>query len=111
MVPQKNKRYLAAILFTDIEGYTAMMHRDEEEALTAVRRHREVMERMVPNYDGVIHQFYGDGCLCIFQSSMNAVQCALECQKVFLQEPAVPSGWGSISGRSFMKMTRSTGTA
>lgn len=101
MIPKKNKRYLAAILFTDIEGYTAMMHRDEEEALIAVRRHREVMEKMVPNYDGEIHQFYGDGCLCIFQSSMNAVQCALECQKTFLQEPAVPLRMGIHIGEIF----------
>jgi len=89
MERKESSRHLAAILFTDIVGYTAMMQRNEEEALTAVRRHHQVLEKTIPAHDGEIHQYYGDGSLSIFSSASQAVECAYEIQKQLLTDPVV----------------------
>ncbi len=89
MERKESSRHLAAILFTDIVGYTTMMQRDESVALASVRRHHEVLEKTIPLHDGEIYQYYGDGSLSIFKSATQAVQCAFEIQKKMLQEPAV----------------------
>jgi len=89
MEHKESGRHLAAILFTDIVGYTAMMQRDEAMALAAVRRHQEVLERLVPVHEGEVYQYYGDGSLNIFHSAIQAVKAALEIQKELLQDPPV----------------------
>lgn len=89
MERKESSRQLAAILFTDIVGYTTMMQRDEALALAAVRRHHEVLEKTVPAHDGEIYQYYGDGSLSIFHSATQAVKCAYEIQKQLLQESVV----------------------
>lgn len=89
MEHKESGRHLAAILFTDIVGYTAMMQRDESLALSAVRRHQEVLERLVPLHEGEVYQYYGDGSLNIFHSAIQAVKAALEIQKELLADPPV----------------------
>lgn len=83
-------RQLAAIMFTDIEGYTAIMQRDEERALSLKDRHREVLSEKHTECNGRIIQYYGDGTLSIFQSAVEAVDCALKMQLEFCQPPNVP---------------------
>ncbi len=89
MERKESSRHLAAILFTDIVGYTSMMQRDETLALVSVRRHHEVLGKTIPAHEGEIYQYYGDGSLSIFNSATQAVQCAFEIQKQMLQEPVV----------------------
>ena len=89
MERKESSRHLAAILFTDIVGYTAMMQRDEKLALASVRKHHEVLEKTIPLHEGEIYQYYGDGSLSIFSSATHAVQCAYELQKQMLREPKV----------------------
>lgn len=96
-------RKLAAILFTDIVGYTAIMHRSEEEAVTAVKRHNEVMEAAARRYSGEILNFYGDGCLCIFPSVIEALECALEVQQNLQAPPVVPLRIGVHIGEVFFE--------
>lgn len=60
------KRQLAAILFADIAGYTAMMQKDESQAHQCVLKFKNTVQEKVPHLHGQIIQFYGDGCLCIF---------------------------------------------
>ena len=48
MKQKESGRHLAVILFTDIVGYTTLMQRNEPQALAAVRRHRQTMERLIP---------------------------------------------------------------
>src|SRR5687767_5464155 len=88
------QRQLAAIMFTDIEGYTAMMQENEEQALQWKARHREILQREHNQYNGRVVQFYGDGTLSIFTSAVNAVACALAIQKQLQQEPLVPVRMG-----------------
>ena len=45
-------RHLAAIMFTDVAGYTALMQRDEETARSYRDRHRRVLEEAVPRRGG-----------------------------------------------------------
>jgi adenylate cyclase len=91
-------RQLAAILFTDIEGYTATMQQSEEKAVSQRNRHREVLEQGHKQFNGRIIQFYGDGTLSIFQSAVEAVQCALHMQQVFCQHPHIPVRMGLHTG-------------
>ena len=83
-------RQLAAILFTDIAGYTAKMQRDEQSAIAMVKHHRAVLEKTVAGFDGNVIEFYGDGSLCIFTSITQAMQCAYQIQQQMQSDPPVP---------------------
>lgn len=84
-------RQLAAILFTDIAGYTAMMQRDEQSAVSMVKHHRAVLEKTVADFDGSVIEFYGDGSLCIFTSITEAMHCAYRIQQLMQEAyPPVP---------------------
>ncbi|MDB4286221.1 adenylate/guanylate cyclase domain-containing protein, partial [bacterium] len=79
-------RQLAAIMFTDIVGYTALMEEDEATAAQVRNRHREVFEAQHEIFHGEIVQYYGDGSLSVFKSAIEAVECAIAIQNR-LQEP------------------------
>ena len=83
-------RQLAAIMFTDIEGYTAAMQQSEQKAIELRERHRQVLRQAHKQFSGKVIQYYGDGTLSIFQSAVKAVQCALSMQQIFCQPPQVP---------------------
>lgn len=76
-------RQLAAIMFTDIVGYTALMQGDEQVAIDKRSRHREVFESEHDAFHGQIIQYYGDGTLSIFSSAVEAVQCAIRMQQAY----------------------------
>jgi class 3 adenylate cyclase/pimeloyl-ACP methyl ester carboxylesterase len=80
MTEEATTRRLAAILFSDIVGYTAQMGEDEEGAIHAVSRSRELQRDLVERHDGEWLQEIGDGALAIFPSSYEAVSAALEIQ-------------------------------
>jgi len=92
------KRQLAAIMFTDIVGYSRMMQLDEERASTIRNRHRKVFRDAHEKYGGKILQYYGDGTLSIFDSAVAAVECAVEMQEAFREEPKVPLRIGIHTG-------------
>lgn len=75
-------RKLAAVMFTDIEGYTTMFHQDESNALNQIDLHRKDIENITSKHFGQIIQFYGDGSLVIFDSVVDAVKSAIEIQAV-----------------------------
>ncbi len=79
-------RQLVAIMFTDIEGYTSLMQRDEVDAILLRNQHREIFESNTNNCDGTIVQYFGDGTLSFFKSSVEAVKCAIEMQLAFRRE-------------------------
>jgi len=92
------KRRLAAVMFTDIVGYTAMMQKDEVIAAKLRDRHREVFKKYTEEHGGKILQYYGDGTLSIYPSSSAAVQCAVDIQRELKQEPAIPLRIGIHTG-------------
>ena len=78
-------------MFTDIEGYTALMQKDERKAIAYRDRHREVFDSTTKKYNGSILQYYGDGTLSTFPSAIDAVQCGIEMQLAFQNEqPRLP---------------------
>ncbi len=84
------QRQLAAIMFTDIVGYTKLMQRSEQEALALRDRHRSVFKALTEQYRGQIIQYFGDGTLSVFKSTVEAVNCAIEMQRAFQEDPIVP---------------------
>src|SRR5678810_991101 len=83
-------RQLSAIMFTDIEGYTAIVQQNEQHALSMRKRHREILQREHAQYNGRVIQYYGDGTLSIFQSAIQAVKCGVAMQQAFCRAPRVP---------------------
>ena len=83
-------RRLAAIMFTDMVGYTALMQEDEEKAKANRDRHRKILQESINNHQGEILQYYGDGTLCIFNSAIEAVACAVQIQTELQKEPKIP---------------------
>ena len=69
----ERRRLLAAIMFTDMVGYTAMMQEDEQKARLSRDKHRTVLEDRIKKYNGNLLQYYGDGSLSMFNSGIEAV--------------------------------------
>ncbi|MES1198164.1 MAG: adenylate/guanylate cyclase domain-containing protein [Chitinophagaceae bacterium] len=70
----EHSHQLAAILFADIVGYTAMMQEDENASVKKINRFRETVELISSELNGKIIQYYGDGSLLLFNSSTDAVE-------------------------------------
>ncbi|MFK7923074.1 MAG: adenylate/guanylate cyclase domain-containing protein [Bacteroidia bacterium] len=72
---------LAAIMFTDIVGYTAMMQTDQAKAMGIVKQYEAVLKDRITHHKGELLQTYGDGSLSIFESASAAVRSAKELQE------------------------------
>lgn len=92
------KRKLAAIMFADIVGYTAMMQENESQTKLIRDTHRKTLINAVEGHEGTIIQFYGDGSLSIFDSAVEAAACAVKIQLESQQEPKVPLRIGIHTG-------------
>jgi len=95
---KKEIRMLAAIMFTDMVGYTAMMQEDEKKAKALRDRHRKVLQNLVLEHNGKILQYYGDGTLAIFGSAIEATICGARIQQEFQSDPKVPLRIGIHAG-------------
>ena len=95
------QRQLAAILFTDIVGYTALMQEDEHRALAVIKHYNSSLNKVVPAHEGKVLNYYGDGSLCTFQSATEALNCAMELQKELQTDPVVPLRIGLHIGEVF----------
>jgi len=74
------KRRLAAIMFTDIVGYTALMGSDEDRALEILRTSRKIQKKQIESHGGKWLKEMGDGVLAQFDSAKDSVYCALAIQ-------------------------------
>ena len=91
-------RQLAAILFADIEGYSALMHQNEQLAAAIREKFTHETRSQIKAHGGRVVQFSGDGALCVFSSSISAVQAAISLQLTMRAEPQVPVRIGIHSG-------------
>lgn len=102
-------RQLAAIMFTDIVGYTAMMQQNEVHAVAVIKHYNAVLEKWVTHYNGQVLNYYGDGSLCIFSSATEAVNCSLAVQQDLKSEPVVPLRIGLHIGEVFFEDAKALG--
>ena len=75
------ERKTAAIMFTDIAGYTEAMSQSEQKALEMLRKKRTIIKILIDDYNGKYVKEIGDGTLSYFDSGFNASACAKELQK------------------------------
>lgn len=74
-------RKLSAILFADIQGYTSLMQKDEEEAFKVLDRYQKILAEEVSKFGGEVVKNYGDGSLCLFPTALSAVNCSIAIQQ------------------------------
>jgi len=69
-------RKLAAIMFTDIAGYTSLMGKDESLALRLLNANRQIHKTLIKQYNGHWLKEMGDGILVSFNTISDAIHCA-----------------------------------
>lgn len=69
-------KQLAAIMFSDIAGFTTLMGEDEARALDLLHQNRDIHVKMIRHFEGELVKEMGDGILANFDSAYNAVLCA-----------------------------------
>ncbi len=106
---QNQHRQLAAILFTDIVGYTALMQENEQKAVALIKHYNAALNEAVGLHNGKVLNYYGDGSLCSFPSVTEALYCAIELQKELQAEPAVPLRIGLHVGEVFFEEEKALG--
>ena len=63
------QRKLAAIMFTDIAGYTSQMSTNENLARSSIKKHDQLLKKIISQNKGVYVKGTGDGSLSYFFSS------------------------------------------
>ncbi len=104
-------RQLAAVMFTDMVGFTALMEQDELLGLERRDRYTSVLGREHEAFDGRIVAFFGDGSLSMFTNSVDAVLCAIEIQRRLGEAPQVPVRVGIHVGNVLVESTGLVGDA
>ena len=80
-------RKLAAILATDVVGYSSLMSEDEAGTVARLKAHRaDLFDPKVSGFGGRVVKLMGDGTLVEFASVQDAVQCAIEIQRALAGE-------------------------
>src|SRR6476660_843477 len=82
------QRKLAAIMFTDMVGYSALSQRDEKLAQELLEEHRQLLREIFPRFNGTEIKTIGDAFLVEFGSALEGAQCAIEIQRTLAKRNA-----------------------
>jgi TolB-like protein/class 3 adenylate cyclase len=86
------ERRLAAILATDVVGFSRLLAKDEETTLSTLRDYDAVTNQLVSEHHGRVFGGSGDSVLAEFPSPVQAVLCAIDIQRfVAAQNPHQPA--------------------
>jgi len=81
----RGTRRLAAIMFTDMVGFTSLAQSNESLAMKDLRRHNVILRPILRRYRGKEVKTMGDAFLVEFESALEATKCAIEMQRVLHQ--------------------------
>jgi class 3 adenylate cyclase len=79
------QRELAAIMLTDIVGYSGSMERDESRAYASLLEHNNIVRGAIAEHRGREIKTIGDAFLVTFRSAADAVDCALAVQRALTE--------------------------
>ncbi|MBI4536008.1 MAG: hypothetical protein HY708_06995, partial [Ignavibacteriae bacterium] len=68
-------RKLAAIMFTDMVGYSSLAQKSEKRAIEMLEEHRNLLRPLFPKYGGREIETIGDAFFVEFGSAVEAVRC------------------------------------
>jgi class 3 adenylate cyclase len=89
MAEERVQRRLAAILSTDVVGYSRLMGLDEAGTLSRLNAlRRGLIDPTIAAHAGRIVKLMGDGALVEFASAVDAVTCAIEIQRQLRERDA-----------------------
>jgi TolB-like protein/class 3 adenylate cyclase/Tfp pilus assembly protein PilF len=88
MRSETEQRKLAAIMFTDMVGYSALSQNNPKVAVELLEEHREILREIFPKFNGTEIKTIGDAFLVEFNSALEAAQCAIAIQRALAKRDA-----------------------